>query len=228
MHFTEDRYTKAYDLLAKLRDEQFGEKREGHRCYNVGPQWYTNRRDAFDLLVSSLTGYYEARENTPEHCIVIGHDYGDAVVVRIRNHGAKARALNYAIVLAVTAKTRGRMQKRIDEIAAPAVYQQAVMRPGVTPKHDWLEWLNKRVETETEYQGVYPEKKFDELRAMALRPLVPADVPGVAWDNRWDGCQVREDGAILHPRDRDFELGSLDDGGGITWILLPTIATQEV
>jgi hypothetical protein len=221
MYFTEDKYTKAYDFLAKLRDEEFGEETRDYRTYPIGPRWFKDRAEAFDLLVTELKGYYEARERTPEHCIVIGHDFGDAVVVRLHGHGTKARALTYAIVLAVTAITRGRMQQQIDEIAAPGVYQQAVLRPGVTPKHNWLDWLNKRVETKTVYRGVYPAEKLVELRAMSVRELVPADVPGMTWDSRWEGCKVREDGAIIHPRDHEFEIGSLDDAGGITWILLP-------
>lgn len=227
MHFTEDKYTKAYDLLAKLSDEEFGEESRDHRTYPIGPRWFTDRSEAFNLMVSRLTGYYETREGTAEHCIVIGHDFGDAVVVRVRNHGSKARALTYAIVLAVTAIERGSMQRKIDDIAAPGVYQQAARRPGVTPRHNWLDWLNKRIETNTAYRGVYPKEKLATLQVMSVRELTPADVPGMAWDNRWEGCKVREDGAVLHPRDQSFELGSLDDGGGITWILLPTVATQE-
>lgn len=227
MHFTEDKYSKATDLLAKLLEEQFGERDDGYRTYFEGPRWLKDRGEAFDLMVTYLKGYYETREGTEEHCIVIGHDFGDAVVVRVRNHGTKARALSYAIVLAVTAIARGRMQRRIDDIAAPAVYQQATLRPGSTPKHDWLGWLNKRIETRTMYRGVYPEQKLAELRAMATRDLVPADVPSMAWDKRWEGCKVREDGALVLARDLDFEVGSLNDAGGITWILLPTVATQE-
>lgn len=227
MHFTEDKYTVATDLLAKLLDEQFGEQTEGHRTYFTGPRWLKDRGEAFDLMVTYLKGYYEAREGTPEHCIVIGHDFGEAVVVLVRNHGTKARALAYAIVLAVTAIARGRMQARIDAIAGPAVYQQATLRPGATPNHDWLEWLNKRIETGTMYHGVYPQQKGEALSAMTLRDLVPADVPSMAWYKPWEGCKVREDGAIVLARDPDFELGSLNDAGGITWILLPTVVTHE-
>lgn len=227
MYFTEDKYTKISDLLTKLRGDEFGERKDGHRYYPVGPRWFADRREAFELLATRLTGYYEVCVGSPEHCIVIGHNYGDAVVVRVREHGTKVRALTYAIVLAVATATRGRMQKMIDEIAAPAVYQQAVCRPGVKPKHDWLEWLNKRIEVETVYHGVYPEKKLAELEALSVRDLQPADVPGVAWDERWNGCRLRQDGAVLHPKHCDFEIGSLDDGGGITWILLPVVKQES-
>jgi hypothetical protein len=221
MYFTEDKYTIAMDLLAKLRGDEFGEKEENHYWYPVGPRWFADRREAFDLMVTCTEGYYETRRDTPDHCFVVGQKYGDAVVVRAIHHGSKAKALTYAIVLAAIANKRGRMQKMIDDIAAPAVYQQSVLRPGVTPRHNWLDWLNKRIETKTIYQGVYPEALAEELSKMPVRLLEPADVPGQAWDERWAKCWLRADGAVLHPRERDFEIGSLDDAGGITWILLP-------
>jgi hypothetical protein len=227
MPFAHNRYTRAFDLLAKLRNERFGEERDGHRVHPVGPRWLSNDAEAFGLMSSALRGYYETREDTPEHCFVIGHSYGDAVVVPLRGHGTKKVALRYAIVLAVTAVARGRLQKKIVEIAGADVYQQATRHPCAKPRHDWLAWLNSDVEPETVYRGVYPQAKYDELAKLSVRPLEAADVPALAWNDQLARTLLREDGAVLYPKSGRPEIGSLNDAGGITWILLPALVVPD-
>jgi pimeloyl-ACP methyl ester carboxylesterase len=225
--FTQDRYTRIYDYLAKLKGCRFGEEYDSGRAYSVGPRWLSNDAEAFQLMSTALRGYYETREGTSEHCIVIGHDYGEAVVVRLAGHGTKTRALRYAIAVAVATIARARLQKLIDEIAAPDVYQQAVLRPNARPKHDWLAWFTKPVETKTVYRGAYPEAMHAELANLTVRPLAAVDVPALEWTDKLAGALLREDGAILHPKHGSPEIGSLDDGGGITWILVPAVPVDE-
>lgn len=222
--FTSSIYSRITDLLAKLQGCQFGEELDRGTFRDVGPRWTASDAEAFQLLAVKLRGYYEAREGTSEHCFVIGHDYGEAVVVPLREHGTKARALRYAIVLAVATIERGRRQKQIDEIGAPQVYQQSVTRPDAKPRHDWLAWYNKPIETSTLYRGVYPAALHSEISAMSIRPLEPADAPAMEWSDRLALALLREDGAVLHSKYGQPEIGSLDDGGGITWILVPDVA----
>lgn len=222
--FTSNKYTRISDKLAKLQGCQLGEEYDGGMFREIGPRWISSDAEAFQLLSSYLSGYYEAREGTQGHCIVIGHDHGEAVVVWLREHGSKTRALRYAIVLAVATIERGRLQKQIDEIGAPQVYQQSVTRPNAKPRHDWLAWYNKPIETRTLYRGVYPAALHSEILSMAIRPLEPADVPAMEWSDRLGLALLREDGAVLHSKYGQPEIGSLDDGGGITWILVPDVA----
>lgn len=89
--------------LANLMGLRYGV--EVDRCveYPVGPRWTTNGKDALELLVGHLNGYYEAREGALDHCIVISNATERATVVLLRDHVSKAQALGYAAVLAVTA-----------------------------------------------------------------------------------------------------------------------------
>jgi hypothetical protein len=74
----------------------------------VSANWLTNIGPAAQLLLDHTTGYYETREMTRDHCIVIGApDYFgngqrfESTVVYLRDHGRdKARALGYAAVVA--------------------------------------------------------------------------------------------------------------------------------
>lgn len=221
--FAQTRYTRISDYLAKLRCERFGEEDSGGRTYPLGPRWMFNDADAFNLMSTSTRGYYEARENTSEHCIVVGHNYGEAVVVNVERHPTKVQALRYAFVRTAAINARGRLQKHIDEIGGRHVYQQAVLRPGLTPRHDWLAWLNKEIETNTVYRGVYPEEMHKRLAALGIRALQASDVPALEWTDQLALALLRDDGAILHSKYGRPEIGSLDDAGGIYWILIPEV-----
>lgn len=85
--------------------------------------WCENDGSAFLLMTSYLGGYYEAREYTHEHCIVIGipshkrQCLEDTVVVYLRDHKTKQHALRFAITLATTRTLKNIIQ--VDKLTRP-------------------------------------------------------------------------------------------------------------
>jgi hypothetical protein len=108
---TPDDYQEAVDMLAL----EFGWKRapgdtllwldadEGVMVAN----WFYDVPSLHALMLQHTSGYYETRQGSSDHCIVIGIQdhkkicFEPTVVVYLRDHETKDKAFAYAIIVAV-------------------------------------------------------------------------------------------------------------------------------
>lgn len=62
------------------------------------------------------------------------------------------------------------------------------------------------------------EAEYRHQQALARRALMPADIPGSKWEDRYGSLFLREDGVIV-PREGDVTLGLIQPDGRVFWTL---------
>ncbi|WP_321935229.1 hypothetical protein [Paraburkholderia sp. J8-2] len=62
------------------------------------------------------------------------------------------------------------------------------------------------------------EAEYRRHQALSRRALVPADIPGSIWEDRYGVLLLREDGVIVPP-EGDIELGMIQPEGHVFWTL---------